>query len=72
MAHKLACGTQIPTLITAWYDKNGQATFADVLQYVKGAIMREKYLNKSWIKEDLVQITVTELEDILNYRLRVA
>ena len=72
MAHKLSNGALIPTLITAWYDKNGQATFADVLHYVRGSVLREKYLNKSWINDDLLQITVAELETIINYRLNSA
>ena len=72
MAHKLSNGASIPTAIAAWYDKKGQATFADVMQYVQGAILREKYLNKSGNNDDFLQITVAELENIINYRLKVA
>lgn len=72
MAYKLSNGASIPTLTTAWYDKNGQATFADILQYVQGSILREKYINKSWVNDDLLQITLAELENIINYRLKAS
>ena len=42
------------------------------MQYVQGSILREKYLNKSGDNDDLLQITVAELENIINYRLKVA
>lgn len=66
MADKLTKNGQIPVSITAWYNKNNQATFSDVLRFVKQTIIREKYINTSWKSDDIVQIPIQELENLIN------
>jgi hypothetical protein len=66
IAYKLASSSKIPVLNTAWYEKNNQATFSDVMRFVKQAIRRKKFINKSWIHDDMVQIPLSEFEDLIN------
>lgn len=67
MGLELAKTGIIPVLITAWYDKKRQATFSDVLCFVKQAIIKEKYLNMSASNDDIVQIPWEEFKDLINY-----
>jgi hypothetical protein len=66
MGLKLAQTSNIPVLISAWYDKKRQATFSDVLSFVKQAIVKEKYLNTSASNDDIVQIPWGEFKDLIN------
>lgn len=72
MAHKLANGSSIPVLSAAWYEKNSQATFSDVLRFVRQAITRGKYINTSWINDDMVQIPIAEFERLINNEFMAA
>lgn len=72
IAYKLTASGQIPVLEVAWYGKNNQATFSDVMRFVKQAIRREKFINKSWINDDVVQIPLSEFEDLINHGLMAA
>jgi hypothetical protein len=72
IAYKLTASGQIPVLEAAWYGKNNQATFSDVMRFVKQAIRREKFINKSWINDDVVQIPLSEFEDLINHGLMAA
>lgn len=72
MALRLANGRGIQTLVTAWYDKKNQATFSDVMRFVKQAITREKYINMSWLNDDVVQIPWADIESLLNNGLMAA
>lgn len=72
MAHRLTNGNTIPAISTAWYKKNAQATFSDVLIYVKQAITRKKQLNNAIIHDDFVQIPRKDFDEIINMGLFVA
>ena len=72
MAYKLTDGGHIPVAISAWYDKKSQATFSDVHAYVKQALTREKYLNKSWVQGDMVQIPLEEFKTLIDIELAAA
>ena len=72
MAYKLTKGQQLPILKTAWYDKNSQATFSDVIRFVKTAIIRKNYINTLWINNDVVQIPIHEFENLINHGLIAA
>lgn len=72
MGHKVADGSKIPVLNSAWYHKNDQVTFSDVLAYVKQVIMREKYLNMSGCNNEIVQIPWAEFKDLINQGLIAA
>ncbi len=62
----------IQTATAAWYDKEGLATFGDVLVYVKRLIIQEKYLNDSAINDDFVQIPRQKWEVLINNYLLAA
>lgn len=62
----------IQAATAAWYDKEGIATFADVLVYVKRLIIQEKYLNDSAINDDFVQIPRQKWEVLINNYLLAA
>ena len=62
----------IQTATAAWYDKEGLATFGDVLVYVKRLIIQEKYLNDSAINDDFIQIPRQKWEVLINNYLLAA
>ncbi|MBY0378800.1 MAG: hypothetical protein K2P99_00185, partial [Burkholderiales bacterium] len=45
----------IPVISTAWYDKEGIAIFSDVHAYVKSAIAKSLYFNKSEFEGSLLK-----------------
>ena len=59
----------IPTISAAWYNKQDNATFSDVLIYVKKLILRENYINLSSENDDFVQISKQKLADLINIGL---
>ncbi len=69
--NKLA-GDLIQTISTAWYDKQDNATFADVLAYVKRLIISGNYFNVSAINDEYVKIRRQDLEILLNNNLTAA
>lgn len=72
IGHNLADGFSIPTLTSAWYRKNDQVTFSDVLAYVKQAIIREKYLKMSSSNDEVVQIPWAKFKNLINQGLVAA
>lgn len=72
IAYKLTKGTLLPAISTAWYKKSDQATFSDVITYVKQAISRKKQLNACIINDDFVQIPRKDFDEIINLGLLVA
>ena len=56
----------IQTTSSAWYDKEDNATFSDVLIYVKRLIIRQKYINVSGINDDFVKIPRREWDILIN------
>ena len=62
----------IQTVSASWYDKQDNATFSDVLVYVKRLIVREKYINVSGVNDDFVQIPRREWEALINNGLMAA
>jgi len=71
MQNKLA-NDLIQTSSSAWYDKQDNATFSDVLIYVKRLIIWEKYINVSGVNDDFVKIHRRELETLINHGLIAA
>lgn len=64
MAHRLTTTGPLWPRSTAWYDKT-QATFSDVLAFVRRAIWTEKYFNKSSFRADQVIIQRDDWEVVL-------
>ncbi len=65
MAHRLTMPAPLCPRSTAWYAKS-QATFSDVLAFVRRAIWAEKYFNKSTFRADQVIIHRDDWEVVLN------
>ena len=72
MAHKLTNGQGLPTSSTVWYEKCHGATFSDVILYVKQAIIREKYLTRCKINDDVVQIPRATFDEMVECGLLAA
>ena len=62
----------ITAVTTAWYDKQDNATFSDVHAYVKSAIARDLYFNKSEFGDEFIKIPRQEFENIVNNWLMAA
>lgn len=62
----------LPLQSTAWYDKKGDATFSDILAFVRRSIWAEKYFNDSAVDEDYRKIKHTEWESLLDQLSRAA
>jgi len=65
MAHRLTTAEPLLPRSTAWYGKT-QATFSDVLAFVRRAIWAEKYFKKSPFRADQVLIHREDWEVMLN------
>ncbi|MGC1954558.1 MAG: transposase [Gammaproteobacteria bacterium] len=65
MAHRLTTAETLLPRSTAWYGKT-QATFSDVLAFVRRAIWAGKYFNKSTFRADQVIIHRDDWEVVLN------
>lgn len=56
------------TLISsAWYDKKGEATFSDIISFVKRIIWGNKYLSKSANDYDFVKIDKHQFNSLINH-----
>lgn len=55
----------IPAM-TAWYNKNGEATFSDIMAVIKRAIWSEKYFSTSSPTGDTVKLSADEAKIIIN------
>lgn len=62
----------ITTLSSAWHNKHDNATFSDILLYVKKLILSKNYLSMSAINDEFVQIRRQELEALINNNLMAA
>lgn len=51
---------------TAWYNKKDNATFSDVIAFVKRSIWSERYLSKSSKSADIMEIRGTDLHTLIN------
>jgi hypothetical protein len=59
-------GDVIRAISAAWYDKQDNATFSDILFYVKKLILGGKYFNESGTNDEFVKIPRRELELFVN------
>lgn len=62
----------LPILSSTWYDKKGEATFADILAFVRRDIWASKNFNDSRIEGEYVKIKPTAWESLLNQLARAA
>ena len=57
---------ELTPLSTAWYQKNNEITFSDVIAFVRRIIWSEKYFSKSRISSDTVKIERSEFNLLIN------
>ena len=62
----------LPVAFTAWYNKKGQATFSDIIAFVRRSIWAKKYFNDSWFEGDYVKIRRNEWESLIDQLARAA
>ena len=60
----------LPVAFTAWYNKKGQATFSDIIAFVRRSIWATKYFNDSWFDGDYVKIRRNEWESLIDQLAR--
>lgn len=53
-------------LSTAWYQKNNDATFSDIIAFVRRIIWADKYFSKSVKTHDSLKIERSELKSLIN------
>lgn len=59
-------------LSSAWYDKKGEATFADILAFVRRDIWAARNFNDSWFEGEYVKIKQNQWEVLLNQLVQAA
>ena len=62
----------LPVAFTAWYNKKGQATFSDIIAFVRHSIWTKKYFNDSWFEGDYVKIKRDEWKCLIDQLARAA
>jgi len=60
----------LPILSTAWYDKKGEATFSDIIAYVRRDIWSSQYFNDSMVEADYMKIKPIYWEALLYQLVR--
>lgn len=62
----------LPVLSTAWYNKKSDATFSDIMAYVRRSIWAKKYFNDSRFEGEYVIIKQEKWETLLDQLARAA
>ncbi|MEO8402653.1 MAG: hypothetical protein ABI597_12850, partial [Gammaproteobacteria bacterium] len=62
----------LPILSSAWYDKKDEATFADILAFVRRDIWVARHFNDSTFEGDYVKIRPEDWDALLNQLARAA
>ena len=62
----------LPVLSTAWYNKKGEATFSDIIAFVRRDIWAENYFNDSWFDGEYMKIQHKQWKGLLDQLTRAA
>jgi len=62
----------LPVLTTAWYDKNNEATFSDIIAFVRRNIWAEKYFDDSTVDAEYMKIKLPQWDALLDQLARAA
>ena len=62
----------LPILSTAWYKKKSEATFSDILAFVRRSIWAENYFNDLSFEADSPKIKPEQWESLLDQLARAA
>lgn len=71
-AKEMLSGAALPISKTAWYNKKGNATFSDVIAYVRRCIWSEKYFYDSSNNNDIVKIKTETWKVLIEQLSRAA
>jgi hypothetical protein len=62
----------LPVLSTAWYNKKSEATFSDILAFVRRSIWAKNYFNDSMFDGDYMKIKPEQWDSLLDQLVRAA
>lgn len=62
----------LPILSTAWYNKKSQATFSDIVSFVRRSIWANHYINDSMVNGEYMKIKPDRWETVLDQLARAA
>jgi len=62
----------LPILSTAWYNKKSEATFSDILAFVRRSIWAQNYFNDSMREAEYMKIKPEQWESLLDQLVRAA
>jgi hypothetical protein len=62
----------LPVVSSAWYDKKGEATFSDILAFVRRDIWAARNFNDSRFEDEYVKIKADDWETLLNQLVQAA
>ena len=62
----------LPILSTAWYNKKSEATFSDILAFVRRSIWAKNYFNDSGFDGEYMKIKPEQWESLLDQLVRAA
>lgn len=62
----------LPILSTAWYNKKSEATFSDILAFIRRSIWAENYINDSTFDGEYMKIKPDRWESLLDQLARAA
>ncbi len=62
----------LPILSTAWYNKKSEATFSDILAFIRRSIWAENYFNDSGFDGEYLKIKPEQWEGLLDQLTRAA
>ena len=62
----------LPIASTAWYDKKGEATFSDIIAFVRRCIWAKKYFDDSVSNGDYVKIRLESMKALIDQMVRAA
>jgi len=71
-AHEMLKTKPLPILSTAWYNKKGEATFSDIIAFVRRDIWTENCFNDSRFDGEYMKIQHTQWEGLLDQLTRAA
>lgn len=61
----------LPILSTTWYNKKSEATFSDIIAFVRRCIWSESHFN-DWFEGEYMKIKPEQRESLLDQLVRAA
>ncbi len=71
-AYEMVKNSALPIMSTAWYNKKGEATFSDIIVFVRRDIWSSQYFNDSTVEAEYMKIKPPQWESLLDQLVRAA